>query len=64
MNSQELVRAIAGGLFQQGRLLKLDTPLGENVLLPQTVHGASRLGREFALTVDAISTRDNIELKS
>ncbi len=63
MNSQELVRAIAGGLFQQGRLLKLDTPLGENVLLPQTVHGASRLGREFALTVDAISTRDNIELK-
>jgi len=63
MNSQELVRAIAGGLFQQGRLLKLDTPLGENVLLPQTVHGASRLGREFAVTLDAISIRDNIELK-
>ena len=63
MNSQALVRAIAGGLFQQGRLLKLDTPLGDNVLLPQIVHGASRLGREFALTVDAVSTRDNIELK-
>ncbi len=63
MNPQELVRAIGGGLFQQGRLLKLDTPLGQNVLLPQTVHGTSRLGREFTLTVDAVSTRDNIELK-
>ncbi|RQS19236.1 type VI secretion system tip protein VgrG [Burkholderia sp. Bp8992] len=63
MNSQELVRAIGGGLFQQARLLKLDTPLGQNVLLPQTVHGVSRLGRDYTFTVDAVSTRDNIELK-
>lgn len=63
MNSRELVRAIGGGLFQQARLLKLDTPLGQNVLLPQTVHGVSQLGREYTLTVDAVSTRDNIELK-
>lgn len=45
MNAQDIARAIQGGLIQQGRLLRLDTPLGDNVLLPQRMVGRSRLGR-------------------
>ncbi len=33
MNTQDIVKAMQTGLLQQNRLLKLDTPLGEDVLL-------------------------------
>ncbi|NYH23025.1 type VI secretion system secreted protein VgrG [Paraburkholderia bryophila] len=49
--------------MQSDRLLKLDTPLGANVLLPQRLVGHSRLGRDYEFTLDAVSTNDNIELK-
>lgn len=63
MGAQDLIPAITGGLVQTGRLLKLDTPLGENVLVPQRVIGSSAIGRDFGFKVDVVSTSDNIELK-
>jgi len=63
MLTQDLVGAIRGGLIQSDRLVKLDTPLGNNVLLPQRVIGHSRIGRDCQFTVDAISTSRSIELK-
>ena len=63
MGAQDIIAAIKGGLLQSDRLLKLDTPLGANVLLPQRLVGHSRLGRHYEFTLDAVSTNDNIELK-
>lgn len=64
MGAQDLVSAINAGITQSERLLKLDTPLGEDVLLPQRVAGTSRIGRNFEFTVDAVSSRDSLELKT
>ena len=50
--------------MQSDRLLKLDTQLGTNVLLPQRLLGNSRLGRDYEFTLDAVSTNANIELKT
>lgn len=63
MGAQDLIGAITGGLAQTGRLLKLDSPLGVNVLLPQRLVGHSRVGRHYEFTLDAVSTNDSIELK-
>ncbi|TKC89205.1 type VI secretion system tip protein VgrG [Trinickia terrae] len=63
MGAQDIIGVINGGPIQRERLLKLDTPLGENVLLPQRVVGHARLGRHFEFTLDAVSTSDAIELK-
>lgn len=49
---------------QQNRLLKLDTPLGEDVLLPQRVVGHERLGRSYEYTVDCLAVQGDIELKT
>ncbi|MFM0741678.1 type VI secretion system Vgr family protein [Paraburkholderia xenovorans] len=64
MNAQDLAASISGGLVQQDRLLKLDTPLGSSVLVPQRAMGRSRLGRHFEFTVDAVSTSGSLELKT
>ncbi|KVM59121.1 type VI secretion protein ImpA [Burkholderia ubonensis] len=64
MDAQDIVRAMQGGLLQQDRLLKLDTPLGDNVLLPQRTLGWSRIGRHFDFTLDVLSTRGDLKLKS
>jgi type VI secretion system secreted protein VgrG len=64
MGAQDIIGAITGGLIQSDRLLKLDSPLGNNVLLPQRVIGRSRIGRHYEFTVDAVSTSDAIELKT
>ncbi|MGN8134590.1 type VI secretion system Vgr family protein [Paraburkholderia sp. 22099] len=64
MGAQDIIAAINGGLLQRDRLLKLDTPLGTNVLLPQRLLGHSRLGRDYEFTLDGVSTNDNIELKT
>jgi type VI secretion system secreted protein VgrG len=64
MGAQDIIGAITGGLIQSGRLLKLDTSLGNNVLLPQRVIGRSRIGRHYEFTLDVISTSDAIELKT
>jgi len=64
MGAQDIIGAITGGLVQSDRLLKLDSPLGSNVVLPQRVIGRSRIGRHYEFVVDAISTSDTIELKT
>jgi len=64
MGAQDLISAITGGVSQTDRLLKLDTSLGSNVLVPQRVVGHSRLGRHFEFTVDVVSTSSYIELKT
>jgi type VI secretion system secreted protein VgrG len=63
MGAQDLIAAITGGLAQGDRLLKLDTPLGSDVVIPQRAVGTSRLGRHFEFTVDVVSTSSSIELK-
>ncbi|MFP3502601.1 type VI secretion system Vgr family protein [Burkholderia sp. SIMBA_062] len=63
MSVQDIVTAIQGGLIQQDRLLKLDTPLGDNALLPQRAVGHSKIGRHFDFTLDVVSTRSDLKLK-
>ncbi|QGZ66081.1 type VI secretion system Vgr family protein [Paraburkholderia acidisoli] len=64
MGAQDLMAAISGGLIQSDRLLKLDTPAGDNVLLPQRAVGYSRMGRDYGFTLDVVSTNENVELKT
>ena len=64
MGTQDLLRAITSNLLQSDRLIKLDTNLGPNTLVPQRVVGRSRLGRHFDFTVDVVSLSGNIELKT
>ncbi|MEX3973205.1 type VI secretion system Vgr family protein [Paraburkholderia caribensis] len=64
MGAQDIIGLTARGLMQQGRLLKLDSPLGDNILVPQRAIGRSRLGRNFDFTVEVMSTSGAIELKS
>lgn len=64
MGAQDLISIISAGISQQERLLKLDSPLGSNVLLPQRAIGQSRIGRNFEFSVDVISLVDSLELKS
>jgi type VI secretion system secreted protein VgrG len=64
MGAQDIIGAITGGLVQSDRLLKLDTSLGNNVLVPQRVVGHSRIGRNHEFTVDAVSTSAAVELKT
>lgn len=64
MRGPDVITRVTGAIFQQDRLLTLDTPLGSNVLLPQRAVGRSRLGRHFEFVVDVVSTSDTVELKS
>jgi type VI secretion system secreted protein VgrG len=59
---QELEKLFRG-LGQESRLLKLDTPLGSDVIIPQRVHAIDRLSDGFDYTVDLLSLEHNIELK-
>ncbi|WP_310634470.1 type VI secretion system Vgr family protein [Paraburkholderia sp.] len=63
MGAQDLIAAITGGVAQTDRLIKLDTPLGDNVLLPQRAVGHARMGRDYGFTLDVVSTNENVELK-
>jgi type VI secretion system secreted protein VgrG len=55
MRVTKLFDAIYYGGAQRNRLVKLDTPLGTDWLLPMYVQGHARLGRDYAFTVDAVS---------
>lgn len=51
--------------IQRNRLLKLDSPLGIDWLLPMYVKGRARLGRDYEFAVDVISTHgEDIDLKA
>ncbi|RQN40798.1 type VI secretion system Vgr family protein [Paraburkholderia tropica] len=58
MASQALDKALSIGYAQADRLARLDTPLGDDWLVPLYVRINARLGRNFEVTVDAASTRD------
>ena len=65
MSFTKLFDAIFYGGAQRNRLLKLDTPLGEDWLLPLYAKGASRIGRDYEFIVDAISSHgEDIDLKA
>ncbi|MEX3981840.1 type VI secretion system Vgr family protein [Paraburkholderia sp. EG287A] len=64
MGAQDIISFMQSALFQTDRLVKLDSPAGANALLPQTVMGTSRLGRNFEYVIDAVSTNSSLELKS
>lgn len=64
MGAQDIISFMQSALFQTDRLVKLDSPAGENSLLPQTVMGTSRLGRNFEYVIDAVSMNSSLELKS
>lgn len=55
MAYEVLQDALRAGYTQSGRLNKLDTPLGEDWLVPMYVKGSARLGGNFEFTVDAVS---------
>ncbi|KVP75369.1 type VI secretion system Vgr family protein [Burkholderia ubonensis] len=64
MGVQDIISLLNAGVLQSDRLVKLDTPAGPNVLLPQIVVGTARLGRNYEYAVDVVSLRDSLELKS
>ncbi|MGA4289075.1 type VI secretion system Vgr family protein [Ralstonia nicotianae] len=57
-NITEVGNAIRSGMVQAGRMVKLDTPLGADNLLPQRVYGRSRIGRNYEFRIDAIHVLD------
>jgi len=59
MNSDTLFDALYYGAAQRNRLLKLDTPLGDDWLAPLQVKGTARLGRDYEFIVDAVSIHGN-----
>ncbi|KVX12340.1 type VI secretion system Vgr family protein [Burkholderia ubonensis] len=64
METRDLVQLVRGGLLQQDRLLKLETTLGSNVLVPHRMVGRSTIGRQFEMQVDVVSSHDDVELKA
>jgi type VI secretion system secreted protein VgrG len=64
MGAADIIDQIRSGVLQTERLVKLDTPLGANTLLVQRVVGHSRVGRDYAFTIDVASLNESIELKS
>ncbi|WP_176043095.1 hypothetical protein, partial [Burkholderia multivorans] len=61
---RELYEAVHRGLLQRNRLLRLDTPLGQNALIPLRARGQARVGRDYHWTVDVASLRDDTALLS
>src|SRR5690242_4956195 len=61
--TRDLFEAINKGLSQEGRLLKLDTTLGKDVLLPHRIVAQDRLGRGYQYKLDVLTLKKDIELK-
>lgn len=60
-----LLNVLRGGYAQFDRIVKLDTPLGNDWLVPLYVKINARLGRNFEVTVDASSVvGDKIKLNA
>lgn len=65
MSGEVLLKALRGGHAQFDRIIKLDTPLGEDWLVPLYVKLHARLGRNFEVIVDASSVMgDKIKLSA
>ncbi|MFX1766899.1 type VI secretion system Vgr family protein [Paraburkholderia sp. A1RI-2L] len=63
MNAYEHIKSLSPRARQHNRPMKLDTSVGEDVLLPLRATGYSRIGRDYGFTVDMVSTSAQIELK-
>lgn len=65
MAGESLLKVLRGGYAQFDRIVKLDTPLGDDWLTPLYVKINARLGRNFEVTVDASSVMgDKIKLNA
>ncbi|MBU9443478.1 type VI secretion system tip protein VgrG [Burkholderia multivorans] len=65
MAGEILLNVLRGGYAQFDRIVKLDTPLGNDWLVPLYVKINARLGRNFEVTVDASSVvGDKIKLNA
>ncbi|AFQ48540.1 type VI secretion system Vgr family protein [Burkholderia cepacia] len=65
MGHTALYKTLRLGDAQYNRLVKLDTPLGVDWLLPLYVKGSARLGRDYEFVIDAVSPRGSqIELSA
>ncbi|KVD77803.1 Rhs element Vgr protein [Burkholderia ubonensis] len=65
MSGEGLLKALRGGHAQFDRIVKLDTPLGDDWLVPLYVKIHARLGRNFEVIVDASSVMgDRIKLNA
>ncbi|QQJ96134.1 type VI secretion system tip protein VgrG [Burkholderia ambifaria] len=65
MSGEVLLKVLRGGYAQFDRIVKLDTPLGDDWLTPLYVKINARLGRNFEVTVDASSVvGDKIKLSA
>ncbi|KVR36235.1 Rhs element Vgr protein [Burkholderia ubonensis] len=63
MGHTALYKTLRLGDAQYNRLVKLDTPLGVDWLLPLYVKGTAKLGRDYEFVIDAVSPRGSqIEL--
>ena len=57
MTFNVLFDALFNGTAQTNRLIKLDTPLGADWLVPLQAKGESRLGRDYEFVVDIVSIK-------
>lgn len=65
MSGEVLLKVLRGRYTQFDRIVKLDTPLGDDWLTPLYVKINARLGRNFEVTVDASSVvGDKIKLNA
>ncbi|TAM53423.1 MAG: type VI secretion system tip protein VgrG [Paraburkholderia sp.] len=65
MSFTPLFDALFYGHAQRDRLIKLDTPLGVDWLVPLQAKGTSRLGRDYEFIVDVVSSRsERIDVKA
>ncbi|RAQ12763.1 type VI secretion system tip protein VgrG [Burkholderia cepacia] len=64
MDARSMIGTMTGALSQQGRILKLDTPIGTDVLIPHQVIGHSRIGRDYLFMVDCVSLSHDVPLKT
>ncbi len=65
MAIKALEQLLGARYTQYERLVKLDTPIGKDALVPLYVKFKARLGRNFEVVVDALSTSgDSIQFKT
>jgi len=57
--SQNMGRIFESGYAQYQRLVTLDTPAGDDRLVPLWVKGSARLGRDYEFIVEAAASRED-----
>ena len=60
----QAIRALVARFTQSSRMLRLHTPLGDDVLLAESLHGEEAIATGYRLRVSALSTDAGLPLKS